>query len=73
MKSQHFLFGNSIIFIWEDLAGLINGTNQRDAKWTQSIAACPVKPGFSFNWGGEKNLCWKQKLNWVQRQSAAMG
>ncbi len=25
---------------------LKNGSNQRDAKWTQSIAACPVKPGF---------------------------
>jgi hypothetical protein len=24
---------------------LKNGSNQRDAKWTQSIAACPVKPG----------------------------
>jgi putative transposase len=24
---------------------LKNGSNQRDAKWTESIAACPVKPG----------------------------
>ena len=25
---------------------LKNGSNQRDAKWTESIAACPVKSGY---------------------------
>ena len=24
---------------------LKNGSNQRDAKWTESIGACPVNPG----------------------------
>lgn len=31
---------------------LKKGLNQRDVKWTESIAACPLNQVFSFNWGG---------------------
>ena len=40
--------------------------------WTESVGACPVNSGcFILPGSVIKNLCWKQKLNWVQRQSAA--
>jgi hypothetical protein len=40
---------------------LKNSCNQRDAKWTESIAACPVKSVFSFNWGGDNEFMMETK------------
>jgi hypothetical protein len=37
---------------------LKNGSNKRDAQWTESIAV------------GNKDLYWKQKQGWVQRPSS---
>ena len=36
---------------------LKDGNRVRDAKWSESLASCPVKCPILFNWGGDGRIC----------------